>query len=80
MSLLEEFNNMDKMPIIELKLNEEWDYFTINLEHSGIMWCFTNEDTIKMLIDADFSLDENLQSFYDLLIEHHLKNGYEIGE
>ena len=78
--LLEEFNAMDKMPIIELKLNGEWDYFDIHFKHDGTMWCYTNESNVTMIVDEDLSLDENLQAFYSLLIEHLINNGYEIGE
>ena len=70
MTLKEQFEAMDKMPIIEINMADyiggEDDYivFNISADDTGLR---TNNIFVEW--DNIFSLDEHLQSLYELIIE-----------
>ena len=67
-TLLEQFNNMHKMPIIELQdeTTGEWDYWTIYADLHGIRAIGTD---LFIKWDETFSLDEHLESLFEKLME-----------
>lgn len=80
--LIEAFNSMKVMPIIEIFYDNKWNYFTVHLdEKDNTFWTNTDDlESVIMKLDNDFSLDENLNAFYEKIIEHLLKNNHIIGE
>lgn len=70
MTLQEQFNNIDRMPIIEINtadyIGGEDDYivFNISADDTGL---HTNNISVEW--DEVFSLDEHLQSLYNLIIK-----------
>ena len=70
MTLQEQFNNIDRMPIIEINtadyIGDDDDYiaFNISADDKGLR---TNNIFVEW--DNIFRLDEHLQSLYELIIE-----------
>ncbi len=66
--LIEEFNNMDKLPMFEIEYNEEYFIYNITATESGLE---TQGESGLITVDWDdtFSLDEHLQSLYELCYE-----------
>ena len=66
--LLQEFQNMHKMPIFEIQdeTTGEWDYWTIYANEAGLRLIGTD---IFVQWDDCFSLDEHLESLYEKLME-----------
>ena len=69
--LLEQFNNMKKMPIIEVNWadyfeleNDDWEIFEVTADNDGL-YC----NDIKIDWDDYLSLDEHLQLLLDVIIE-----------
>lgn len=80
-NLINEFNNMDKLPIIEIVVDGDYEAFTINLDKDcETLWCNTSEKGTTVLLDEELSLDENLQEFHTQLVETLEMEGYVIGE
>jgi hypothetical protein len=70
-TLFEQFNEIEKYPIIEINLadyglSEEDEYVIYNITASEE---YLMSDNIKLFWDKDFSLDENLQYLFDCIIE-----------
>jgi hypothetical protein len=73
-TLLEQFNEMEKYPIIEINLadyglSEEDEYIIYNVTANDE---FLMTDNIKLFWDEDYSIDENLQYLFDCIIERLL--------
>lgn len=70
MTLKEQFNNIDRMPIIEINTadyiggEDNYIIFNISADDTGLY-----ADNIFVEWDNIFSLDEHLQSLYELIIE-----------
>ena len=63
--MIEQFNNMNKLPIIEYEYEDgEFDTFYITVDNQGLHVIGT-----KLSIEWDyvFTLDEHLQEVYDLI-------------
>ena len=74
--LLEQFNNMKKMPIIEINWadyleleDDEWEIFYIQANNNGL-YC----NDMKIEWDNSFSLDEHLALLYEKIIENKLND------
>jgi len=76
--LINEFKNMDSLPIIEIEtLEDGWNYYTINISETSL-WCQGVNNVISIDLDECFSLDEHLQYLYEYIIEDLLNNGFSI--
>ena len=70
MTLKEQFEAMDRMPIIEINAadyiggDDDYIIFNISADDKGLY-----ADNISVEWDNIFSLDEHLQSLYELIIE-----------
>ena len=74
--LLEQFNNMKKMPIIEINWadyfeleNDDWEMFEIRADNDGL-YC----NDIKINWDDIYSLEEHLQLLFDKITENKVIN------
>lgn len=72
MTLLEEFRNIDRIPIFEINLKDyddslESDEFEIHQIYSDELGLYTSEH--RVMWDSDFSLDEHLQELFDRIIQ-----------
>ena len=67
-TLIEEFNNISKMPIFEIEYNNEYFIYNIGATREGLE---TRGETMTLKVEWDdcFSLDEHLQSLYELCLE-----------
>jgi hypothetical protein len=70
-TLFEQFNEMEKYPIIEINLkdyglSEEDEYVIYNITASEE---FLMSDNISLFWDKDSSLDENLQYLFNCIIK-----------
>ena len=77
MSVYKDFNNMTAMPIIELNVNNEWEYWTINCSETE-MWIQTNYETLILGIDDELHIDSHLETLYDNLVDQLLYYGNNI--
>lgn len=73
-TLLEQFNNMDRMPIIEVNLKDynlsdedEWTYYTLQADEKGI-YTICEGGLLVTEWDEDCSLDLHIESlYYDIM-------------
>ena len=71
-NLLNEFNNMSKLPIFEISYeyleiinDDEYEIYNINADATGLNTLGIN-GLISIEWDDTFSLDENIQELYEL--------------
>ena len=67
-TLINEFNNMNKMPLFEIEYGEEYFIYNIKATKKGLETKGETQ-TIEIEWDECFSLDEHLQGLYSLCVE-----------
>ena len=69
-TLIKEFSNMNKLPMFEIELEQEGEYeiYNISATKEGLS---TQGSQHLILVEWDdcFSLDEHLQSLYELCLD-----------
>jgi len=71
-TLTQEFNNMDKLPMFEIELNNgNYELYNLYIEDNNLC-SMGNNGLLHLELDDVFSLDENLQEFYDVCYEDSL--------
>ena len=75
MELLEEFNNMDKIPMFEISYGDfdesqygEYEIYEITANKNGLE-CHGINKLLEVSWDSAFSLDEHLQELYYICLE-----------
>jgi hypothetical protein len=67
--MIEQFNNMDNMPIIEYEYEpNEFDVFYIDVDSRGIYVIGSN---LRIDWDYVFTLDEHLQELYEQIAQSY---------
>jgi len=62
--LMEEFDNMDKLPMFEIETEkDEYEIYNLHAEIWGL-WTFGNGGVLEIEWDSVFSLDEHLQEMF----------------
>ena len=83
-SIVQEFKEMQRIPLIPLTLTKEGEetymevYVMLNDAEDSFM--FNNYSEITLKIDPTFSLDEHMQAMVEELQEELMREGYVVSE